>query len=142
MRKVYIGENKKVGEIEKQDFLFGTPFMHPTLIMKKEDILKVGGYPLYKRCEDYAMEMELYCNNYKGYVMNEVLMKYRMDDNGYKKKKLKARMTEVKVRYKYFKRLGILKFKYFYVIKPIIAGIVPKKLLRKYHENKLKNRGK
>lgn len=138
----YIGENKKVGEIKKEDFLFGTPFIHPTLIIKKEDILNVGGYPLYNRCEDYAMEMELYCNNYKGYIMNEILMKYRMDDNGYKKKKFKFRIIEIKTRLKYFSKMRIRWYNYIYVIKPLVVGIVPKKLLKKYHENKLKNRGK
>lgn len=131
------GISKKTGEIKKEDMLSGTPFMHPTLIMKKDEILKIGGYPLYKRCEDYAMEMELYCNNYKGYIMNEVLMKYRMDVNGYKKKKLKSRVIEAKMKYKYFRKLHISIYKYYYILKPIIAGIVPKCIMEKYQKNKL-----
>lgn len=131
------GQNKKVGEIEKEDLLFGTPFMHPTLIMKKDDILKIGGYPLYKRCEDYAMEMELYANGYKGYVMSEVLIKYRMDNSGYKKKKMKDRYIEAKMKLKYFKKLGVPVYKYCYALKSIIAGIIPKEIMKKYQRKKL-----
>lgn len=133
----YIGQNKKVGEIKKEDLLLGTPFMHPTLIMKKNDLLAIGGYPLYKRCEDYAMEMELYANGYKGYVMDEVLLNYRMDNAGYKKKKIRHRVTEAKMKLKYFKKLDIPKYKYYYILKPIIAGIIPKIIMKKYQRKKL-----
>ena len=134
------GQNKKVGKIKKEDLLFGTPFMHPTLIMKKDDILKIGGYPLYKRCEDYAMEMELYAKGYKGYVMNELLIKYRMDNVGYKKKKMRDRFIETKMKIKYFKKLGVPVYKYFYAIKPIIAGLIPKEMMKKYQRRKLCNK--
>lgn len=133
MKKVYIGKSEKFGEIEKEDFLFGTPFMHPTLIMKKDDIIKIGGYPLYNRCEDYAMEMELYSNNYKGFIMEEILMKYRMDDKAYNKRKLKHRVTEMKMKIKYFKKLHIPKYKYYYILKPMIAGFIPKEIMKSYH---------
>lgn len=136
------GQNKKVGEIKKEDLLFQTPFIHPTLIMKKEDILKIGGYPEYKRCEDYAMEMELYAHGYKGYVMNDVLIKYRMDNDGYKKKKLKYRFVETKMKIKYFWRLKVSVDKYVYAIKPIIAGIIPKAIMKKYQRKKLYNKKK
>lgn len=137
----YIGQSKKNGKIEKEDFLFGTPFMHPTLIMKKEHILKVGGYPLYNRCEDYAMEMELYSNSYKGYIMDEILMKYRMDSNGYSKKKFKNRITEMQMKKIYFKKLQIPKYKYYYILKPIIVGMIPKAIMKKYYHRSKFNSG-
>ena len=122
---------------KKEDLLYGTPFIHPTLIIKKDDILKIGGYPLYKRCEDYAMEMELYANGYKGYVMNEVLIKYRMDNAGYKKKKIRYRFIETKVKIKYFKKLRVPISKYIYAIKPIVAGLIPTEIMKKYQRKKL-----
>ena len=126
-----IGTSKKYGPINKEDFIFGAPFMHPTILLRKSDVLKCGGYPLYKRCEDYAMEMNLYSNGYKGYIMNDILMKYRMTQAGFKKKKYKYRIIESKVKYVYFKKLGIKWYKYIYIIKPLIVGLLPKKILSK-----------
>lgn len=136
------GTSKMTGEICINDLLKGTPFIHPTMLIKTTDIKKIGGYPKYRRCEDYAMVLEMYYNGYKGYIMDEVLIKYRMDDVGYSKKKLNHRFMEVKLKSEYFKKLKIKWYKRIYIIKPIIAGLIPKKLMAKYQKNKLKNRSK
>ncbi|PAE38165.1 glycosyltransferase [Bacillus sp. 7884-1] len=132
------GTSKRTGEVQKNDFLFGTPFIHPTICLKRNDVINSGGYPLFSRCEDYAMQMNMYANGYKGYVMDDVLLKYRLDSNGYKKKKFKDRFNEIKVKEIYLKRLGFIWYKrYPYLIKPLIAGIMPTIIMKKYHQKKL-----
>jgi glycosyltransferase EpsE len=132
------GTSKRVGEVKRSDFLYGVPFIHPTICLKRSDVLKAGGYPLYTRCEDYAMEANMYVNGYKGYVMEDVLLKYRLDTNGYKKKKFKYRLNEYKVKEIYLKRLGFPWYERIpYVIKPLIAGLTPNLIMRKFHHNKL-----
>lgn len=124
------------GEKRKEDFIQGTPFIHPTMIIKTEDIKNIGGYPNYRRGQDYAMAMEMYANGYKGYVMKDILIDYRMNDAGYKKKKFKYRLLEFKIRWHYFKKLKIKKYYYIYCFKPILIGLIPKNILKKYHNKK------
>lgn len=133
--KEEVFESNFFGEVKKEDFLFGTPFAHPTLLLKKEDLLKIGGYPDYKRCQDYAMEMNMYANGYKGYIMNDILLKYRQEDDSYKKRSYKVRIIEYKVRKKFFKKLKIPFYKRFvYELKPLVIGLIPMKLQQIYHE--------
>ena len=124
------------GEKTKKNLIKGAPFIHPTMLIKTDDLKKYGGYPNYRRVEDYAMEMNLYSYGLKGYVMNDVLLKYRMDENGYKKKKYRYRLTEAKVRFIYYKKMKVHLVDYIYVFKPLIVGLIPKKLLEKYHRKK------
>lgn len=129
---IYKTTNKS-GEIKKEDFVWGTPFIHPTMIIKTKDIKSIGGYPIYKRAEDYAMAMEMYTHGFKGYIMKDVLIDYRMNADGYKKKKFKYRLVEFKVKYHYFRKMKMKWYYYIYCVKPILVGLIPKKLLQKYH---------
>lgn len=128
----------KSGEIYKSDLIKGTPFIHPTMLINKEHIQKIGGYPLYRRCQDYAMAMNMYANGYKGCIMEDILIDYRMDTDGYKKKKFKYRVLETKIRFHYYRKLKIGLFQYIYCLKPILAGLMPKKLMQRYQKNKFK----
>ena len=135
----YFNENgifrttKIFGEKKKEDFIKGTPFIHPTMLIKTKDIKTIGGYPNCRRGQDYAMAMEMYSNGYKGYVMKDILIDYRMNTAGYKKKKFKYRLLEFKVRLHYFNKLGIKKHFYIYCLKPILVGLIPKRILQNYH---------
>ena len=128
----------KYGEIYKNDLIEGTPFIHPTMLINKEHIQKIGGYPLYRRCQDYAMAMNMYANSYKGYIMEDILIDYRMDTDGYKKKKIKYRFLAAKLRFHYYRKLKIALLQYVYCLKPIVAGLVPKRLMQCYQKNKFK----
>ena len=135
---IEFGESHNHGVIKKEAFLKGTPFAHPTLLIHKKDLIDSGLYPNYKRAQDYAMEMQMYEKGYCGYIMDDVLLKYRQDKNGYKKKKYKNRVLEYKIRKKYFKLLGFSWYQRLYRFKPLIVGLIPKNMLKKYHENKVK----
>ena len=126
---------KTVGEKDKEDFIKGTPFIHPTMIIKSKDIKSIGGYPNCRRGQDYAMAMEMYANGYKGYVMEDVLIDYRMNTAGYKKKKFKYRLLEFKIRWHYFNKLKMKKRYYIYCFKPILVGLIPKTILQSYHKS-------
>ena len=127
---------KRHGEIKKEDLVKGTPFVHPTMIIKTADIKAIGGYPDYRRGQDYAMAMEMYANGYKGYIMEDVLLDYRMNTDGYKKKKFKYRLLEFKIRWRYFKKMKLKFYYYIYCFKPILVGMIPKKVLQIYQKSK------
>ena len=132
--KEYKTKCKVSGEIKNSDFLYNTPFSHPTLILKRESIIKVGGYPNYRRGQDYAMEMNAFVHGCKGYVMDEFLVKYRQDADAYKKKNYKSRILEYKIRRAYFKKLNLPLIRIIYEIKPLIVGLIPNFLLKRFHE--------
>lgn len=129
------GKSKCYGEIENDDLVYGPPFVHPTLIIKKHILEEIGGYPLYRRCEDYAMEFEIYSRGYKGYIIEESLLKYRIDKNSYKKKKWKPRVTSMKLRLKYYPKLNIRFYKYIFAFKPLFSGKLIWKIKRLLKKN-------
>jgi len=124
---------RKVKEYpSKEDFLFGTCFIHPTIMIRKTILKEMNGYrvaPETKRAEDYDLFMRIYSKGYKGYNIQKVLYQYREDKLSYKRRSFKYRFGELKVRYEGFKLMGLLPKGYLYVLKPLIVGLIPQKIL-------------
>lgn len=112
----------------KEDFLLYSPYIHPSVVFRKSILKRLNGYKVAAetmRCEDYELFMRLHERGYKGYNLQENLLKYREDRESYKKRRYCYRVREAKVRYEGFKKLGILKLHTApYVVKPLIAGLV------------------
>lgn len=128
----WLPKNRKKEKPEKRDFLFGSCFVHPTLLIRKTAILSVQGYRVTKetkRTEDYDLFMRLYANGYKGYNLDLVLLHYYVSLSAMKKRKFGHKIDEAIVRYKGFKMLGLMPQGILYVIKPIVVGLIPGKLL-------------
>lgn len=118
----------------KKSFLFTSPFAHPTILIRKDVLNSLNGYKVEKitrRLEDYDLFMRLYTNDYKGYNMQEFLYQFREDNDAFKRRAYKYRWDEVQVRYRGFKSLGLMPFALPYVIKPLIVGLIPQKILSK-----------
>lgn len=133
------GQRKVKEYPQKEDFLWGTQFFHPTVIMRKSDVLKVGGYRQAKetrRAEDYDLFVRMYAAGMKGYNIQEPLYYYREDINSYKKRKYQYRVDEAILRYKSFRLLGLMPRGIMYIIKPLLIGIIPTKLMMKYRVKK------
>ena len=117
---------------QKTDFLWNNPFMHPLVLIRKNELLSVGGYREAKetrRCEDYDLFMNLYAKGYKGYNIQKKLYCYRIDraEKG-KHRPMKYRIDEMVVRYKGFKNMKILLRGIPYIFKPIIIGLLPQSI--------------
>lgn len=121
--------------IQKKDFLFNSPIVHPAIIVKKEAFGIVGGYSEQKRAvrvEDYDLFMRMYANNVKMGVVQKVLFNYRDDkDTKMRRKKYKYRINEAYVRYKGFKSLKLFPKGIVYCIKPLIVGVLDVEILEK-----------
>lgn len=116
----------------KKSFLFTSPFCHPAIVMRKEILDKVNNYKVEKitrRAEDYDLFMRIYANDYKGYNMQEFLYQFREDNDTYKRRAYKYRIDDVQVRYRGFKSLGLMPKGFLYVIKPLVIGLIPQKIL-------------
>ncbi len=129
------GERKMSVSPGKTDFIWGIPFIHPTVMMRKDELLKVGGYRQSKetrRAEDYDLFVRMYAAGMKGYNLQESLYFYREDRDAYRKRKYTYRIDEAILRYKSFKSLGLLPKGIPYIIKPLIVGLIPAKAMMKY----------
>lgn len=125
----------KEGEKSRKDIMHGNILIHPSVIMRKDAIEKVGYYKEYNRAEDFVLWCELLLAGYRLYTMDEVLLKYRVNLEDYNKRKLKHRKGEIRARLEYYPRLGANVNDYLYIIKSIISGIMPIWFVHFYRKN-------
>lgn len=122
-------------EPQKEDFLRGTQFVHPATMFRRECLELVGGYRVDKetrRTEDYDLFMHLYSLGCKGYNIQEPLLRYYINPKMMKyKRKYCYRLDEAKVRYRGFRELGLMPRGLIFVMRPLLAGLIPKWVLQK-----------
>lgn len=115
-----------------KDFLFVQPFLHPTLLFRRETLERVDGYCEEKRCtgcEDYDLLLRLYELKLTGENIQDPLFTYTLPPLGSKKRTMALRWNEVRTRYVRFKSLGLLPGALPYVVKPVIVGLIPNSVL-------------
>ena len=138
--KEKIGTRKLPQYPEIKDFLFVQPYVHPTIMFRYEPLAIVKGYSESKcciLCEDYDLFLRLYEEKFQGANLQEVLLDYTTRKKG--NRKMRHRWNESITRYQHFKKLGLLPQALLYVIKPILAGLIPEKFLIKLKTARLKN---
>lgn len=119
----------------KYDFLQTSAFIHPAVMMRREVMERLHGYAVGKkflRVEDYDFFMRVYAAGFVGYNMQEVLFFYREGAASYHRRKYRFRINECRIRFGGFLRLGILKGNLRYVLKPLVVGLIPMPILRRY----------
>jgi glycosyltransferase EpsE len=139
---IKINENgEKMGEIPvpltNQEIIKhisrGNPFIHPSVIIDKEALINIGMYDEnIRRTQDYELWFRM-LTKYQCSNLNEVLLLYRINSNGMSKKKFKYRILESKIRYMGIKKLGLSKINLIFSFKPILVGLIPKKILYRYY---------
>lgn len=117
----------------EKSFLRFSPYIHPTIMIRREVLEKENGYNTSKenlRCEDYELFMRLLKRGYRGHNIQLNLFCYREEQNSYKKRKFRYRMDEMRLRYHNFKELGLLfPLGWVYVLRPVVAAFVPAKVI-------------
>lgn len=115
--------------ITKNDFLFNSPIVHPSIMAKKSAFDIADGYKDSKetiRVEDYDLFMRMFAKGIKMDVIQEVLFDYRDDrENTKRRKKYKYRINEFKVRLHGFKELKLMPKGFIYAFKPLVLGLLP-----------------
>lgn len=126
-----------------KDFLFSLPFVHASVMFRKDILQKAGGYSEEKNCyrtEDYDLLLRLYGVGIRGYNLNEILYYIRRDENQYKRRKYRYRFNEARIRFLGFRKLGLMPKGIFYAAKPLIVGLIPipfmKIIQKKYYGKK------
>lgn len=130
------GERKLPVYPQKRDFLINSPFVHPTIMFRKEIFYNGNFYcnkKIFMRVEDYEFWMRCYYQGHYGANIQRVLLKYREDNSGMKKRKFIYRINEAITRLAGYYELEMLTTGWVYVFKPIIVSILPSKVIKIFH---------
>lgn len=113
-------------------FLWNSPYVHPTVLFRRDALEAVGRYrvsPETDRVEDYDLFMSLAAAGYAGHNIKEDLYEYRIDRDAGRYRPMRVRMNEARIRARGFKSLGLGAEALPYVLKPVVLGLVPGKLM-------------
>lgn len=136
-----IGRGKRCGEPSIYSFSKRTPFCHPVCMVRAEAYRTVGGYLVSTkrlRVEDWDLWIRMYEAGYRGYNLEEPLYKLRDDRKAYGRRKFRYRINEARVSASAVKKLGLPKIYYAWLIRPIIVGLLPKKLYEVMHKRRIR----
>ena len=125
------GEESFPCEVSKKDFLFTSPYKHGSVMMRREALYNAGLYRVAKetyRTEDYDLFMTLQTIS-SGANLDKHLYYFCEDKAARKRRKYRYRIDEARVRYRGFSKLGLLPRGIFYVIKPLVVGLIPAPIL-------------
>ena len=126
---------------QKENLLYGCPFAHPTIMLRKKALDIVGNYsidPIIRRIEDYDLYFKLLFNGLWGINLNSKLYIYSEDYYTLQKQKFKYRIDEFKLRKKWFKKLKMFPRGIAYLFKPVISGLIPNKIRFYFKRKKFK----
>lgn len=122
---------------DKYTMRYSTPFIHATIMMRKEAYDSICGYRVAKetrRCEDADMWFRFFAAGFTGYNIQKPLYKVREDINAFKRRKFIYGLELLSVCVKGFKMLDYPLKYYPYLLKPLISSILPSFVMKKYHE--------
>ena len=119
----------KPGEKTAKSLAYGDSIIHPSVMMRKKDIQSVGGYKNYKRAEDLSLWFELVMKGFRLFVIDRVLLNYRVNEEDYSKRKLKTRGGEIKARLHYYRLTKAPVLAYLVIIKSIASSILPTRIV-------------
>ena len=119
----------KPGEKTAKSLAYGDSIIHPSVMMRKKDIQSVGGYKNYKRAEDLSLWFELAMKGFRLFVIDGVLLNYRVNEEDYSKRKFKTRGGEIKARLHYYHLTKAPVLAYLVIIKSIVSSILPTRIV-------------
>lgn len=125
----------------RYDLAKNCPFAHPTCMMRTEVIKSLGGYsdePKLWREEDYHLWFKLYASGKKGYILPDMLLRFRDDRNATKRRTWLNRRNEAYVRWIGCRMLRLPLWMRIYSLRPLIVGMLPLWLYNILHKRRLR----
>lgn len=124
---------------DRESMKNGSPFMHPTIMMRKEAYDKLGGYRVLKRTErgqDLDLWYRFFDLGMKGYNLSEPLLIYHESIQDYKKRTLRTAIMYAETHFYGYRLLGYPWWSYYKILKPVIAACIPDKLMYIIHRKR------
>lgn len=131
------------GSIEfpnSRSMLYGSPFAHPTVMLKRSVYQKLNGYTVSKntkRAEDLDLWFRFFEAGFKGYNIQKPLLRYHESPQDFNKRSISAGIGTAKVMIAGYKRLKMPFFCYVFAFKPVLSAVLPNKVMQRYHQNNL-----
>lgn len=120
----------------KNDVIYGPPFIHPTIMIRRNVLLSLKGYDTSDRTirgQDWDLWFRFFSKNYNAYNLQEPLIVYSETKEGLKKRTFKTSIMYYKTAINGYKLLNVPKQKYIFALKPIVSKLIPrniKKIIR------------
>lgn len=144
---VYFDENGPWGvaypraKIDLKGAFLGDGFIHPSVMMRKDALLSVGGYTVFaggiRTAEDYDLWLKLAQKGYGLVNLPDLLFKYREGSEAYKKRKMKYQRYSYSLKRLWRKRLHYSWTYDVHFLKLFMIGLLPKGLYKKMHRKTL-----
>ena len=119
------------------------PVSHPSVMFKKEMIEKAGCYnESFKTSQDYELWFRCAALGLTFYTIQEPLLLYRNVRSEFKRKSIRYRIIDMKIRWNGYNVMKIPFYKRIYILIPFIIGIFPihfVRFLKKFDPRKSKN---
>lgn len=129
------GERIMPPTVDKKSFLFNSPFIHGSMMFRREVFDKERYRTLGKnrKYEDYDLFMRLCADGFKSANLPEKLYRFHYDKSK-RGVSYSMRRDEFRVRIEGFRKLGLMPKGFFYALKPLILGFIPRKTVMKIKE--------
>ena len=145
---IYFDENGEFGcgstncEYPAKDMLVHGPVhCHAPCMIRAEVMRQVGGYSVDKkllRVEDWHLWLKIYADGGQGKNLSEPLYKMRDDRIAAGRRKFRYRLNEAYMSALAVNTLKLPKWKYVFVLRPILVGLLPGPVYRYLHRKKMK----
>ena len=117
-----------------QDFLAHSPYIHPSVMFRRETLEQGGGYsqqPRYFGCEDYQLFFRLHAQGKQGWNLPAALVGYWEDRDSYRRRTVSRRLREAALRWEGLGALGLpVPAAALGTLRPLGACLVPGPVLR------------
>ena len=120
-----------------KDLIWDGGFMHPSWMMRKDQLKKVGYYTandMTRRDQDYHLVMKIYGAGMKMYNMQDVLYEYTNDQKTFLRTKNWKRVKGLMwIRFDGYKRNHFPFWTYVVVLKPFFKNLLPTSITKRYY---------
>lgn len=110
----------------KKDLIWNSPYVHPTIMFRYSALKRANYYRISKetlRGQDYDLFMRMYAYKLYGANIQKNLLRYTENNATKKKRTIKIRLGECKVRFIGYTRMKVIWFAFPFVLKPLFAYI-------------------
>lgn len=125
------------GEINKKDFVNGSPLAHAPCMGRTSAFKAVEGYTVDEKLlgvEDYHLWFKLVSFGYKLFMIDEPIYKMRDDRGAMARRTWRRRINEAYVKHIGFKMIKLPWYMQIYCLRPLLVQMLPRFVYNYYHQ--------
>lgn len=142
-----IGHMVKPATPTRKHFVKGSPYLHPSVMFRREALEQVNGYSeepyAVRRAQDYELFMRMFAQGLYGYTMQEPLMKYYYSQSvTQKKRSFQSVKDEMTIRRKGYRQMKVPFWCYAFCFLPVYVYFKHEIIRRRNERMEKKKAGK